>query len=123
MKNMKLVVIGALMLSALLNGIASQLIAPNEVVAPIDIPFMLVGVFLLFFWFRLDSDERNYRRSVLLNVGVIGLSIVVLPYYFFRTRGFARGLAATVLFLIAGIVYSLLQYVGSYLAYLAAQSG
>ena len=121
MKNPKLVVFGALMLSALLSGIARQFMAPNEVVAPIDILFMVVGAFLLFLWFRLDSDERNYRRSPLLNVGVISLAIVVLPYYFFRTRGFARGFGASVLFLIAGIVYSLLQYAGSYLSYLAAQ--
>lgn len=123
MKNMKLVVFGALMLSAFLSGIVSQLMAPDAVFAPIDIPFMLVGAFLLFVWFRLDSDERNYRRSPLLNVGVIALAVVVLPYYFFRTRGFVRGLAASVLFLLAGIVYSILQYAGTYLAYLTAQNG
>jgi hypothetical protein len=70
----------------------------------------------------LDSDERGYKRSALLNVGVIALAIVVLPYYFFRTRGFARGLAASVLFLVAGIMYSLLQYAGTYLSYLAGGS-
>ena len=122
MNNMKVVVFCALMLSAVLSGFASQWLAPDEVVAPSDIAFMLVGVFLLFFWFRLDSDERGYRRSALLNVGVISLAIVVLPYYFFRTRGFARGLVASVLFLVAGIMYSLLQYAGTYLSYLAGRS-
>jgi hypothetical protein len=122
MKNMKLVVFGALMLSALISGVVRQIVAPYEAVAPIDIPFMLLGVFLLFFWFRLDSEERSYKRSPLLNVGVIALAVVVLPYYFFRTRGFARGLAASLAFLVAGIMYSLLQYVGVYLAYLAGQS-
>jgi len=122
MKNTKLVVFCALMLSAVLSGFARQLLAPNEVVAPSDILFMLVGVFLLFVWFRLDSDERSYRRSALLNVGVIALAVVVLPYYFFRSRGFARGLAASVLFLVAGLMYSLLQYVGAHLSYLAGRS-
>ena len=120
MKNMKVMVIIALMLSAVASGLARQLLAPDQVVAPIDIPFMLAGAFLLFLWFRLDSDERGYRRSPWINVGVIALAVVVLPYYFFRTRGFIRGLAASVLFLIAGIAYSFLQYAGAYLPYLLA---
>jgi hypothetical protein len=122
MKNAKLLVFLALMLTALVSGFARQLLPPNEVVDPSDIPFMLLGVFLLFLWFRLDSDERSYRRSALLNVGVIALAVVVLPYYFFRTRGFARGLATSVLFLVAGLMYTLLQYVGAYLSYLAVRS-
>lgn len=117
MKNMKLVVFGALMLCALISGVVRQIVAPDEPVGPSDILFTIVGVFLLFFWFRLDSDERSYKRSPLLNVGVIALAVVVLPYYFFRTRGFARGLAASLVFLVAGVMYSLLQYVGVYLAY------
>jgi hypothetical protein len=122
MKNVKLLVLFALMLSALISGFARQLLAPNDVVAPSDIPFMLFGVFLLFLWFRLDSDERSYRRSALLNVGVIARALVALPYYFFRTRGFARGLAASVLFLVAGLMCTLLQYVGAYLSYVAVRS-
>jgi hypothetical protein len=122
MKNMKLVVFGALMLSALLSGAVHQMVAPYDLVVSIDIPFMLVAVFLLFFWFRLDSDERGYKRSPLLNVGVIALAVIVMPYYFFRTRGFVRGLAASALLLVVGIMYSLLQYVGVYLAYLAGRS-
>lgn len=119
MKNMKLVVFGALMLTALLSGVAHQIAVPGEAVAPIDIPFMLVGAFLLFFWFRLDSDERSYKRSPLLNIGVMGFAVVVLPYYFFRTRGFARGLAASGAFLAVGIMYSLLKFVGIFLVALA----
>jgi hypothetical protein len=122
MNNMKLVVFGALMLSAVLSGVVHQIVVPDEFVVSIDIPFMLVAAFLLFFWFRLDSDERGYKRSPLLNVGVIALAVIVLPYYFFRTRGFARGLAASAIFLFVGIMYSLLQYVGVYLAYVAGRS-
>jgi hypothetical protein len=121
MQNKKLVILAVLMVSAFVSGFVCQLVAPDAVVAPIDIVSMLVSVFLLFFWFRLDSDERGYRRSPLLNAGVVGLGIVVLPYYFFRSRGFAGGLGATAVFLVACAVYSLLQFSGIYLAYLTAQ--
>jgi hypothetical protein len=45
-----------------------------------------------------------------------------LPYYFFRTRGFSRGLLASAVFLGLGIAYALLQYAGIYAAYLIQES-
>lgn len=116
MKSPKLLVFGALMLCAFLSGIVREVVATSEVVTAVDISFMFVGVFLLFYWFRLDSDERSYQRSPWLNVGVVALPIVSLPYYFFRTRGFLRGLATSAVFLVAGVAYSLLQLLGIYLS-------
>jgi peptidoglycan/LPS O-acetylase OafA/YrhL len=41
---------------------------------------------LVFLWYRLDSNARGYRRTPLLNVGVIGLAFVAMPYYLVRSR-------------------------------------
>ena len=71
-----------------------------------------VGVFLVFLWYRFDTDAMNYRRSPLLNVAVVALALVALPYYFFRSRGFTRGLLASAMFLLVFAAYSLLQMAG-----------
>lgn len=42
--------------------------------------------FLSFYWYRLDSDIRHYRRSKPLNIGIILFATVALPYYLVRSR-------------------------------------
>jgi len=42
--------------------------------------------FLIFCWYRLDSDARLYRRTVLLNIGIVMAAIVAVPYYLVRSR-------------------------------------
>ena len=54
----------------------------------------LLGSFLIFWWYRLDSTARQYRRSALLNVGVLGLAVAAVPYYVVRSRPAGRRLKA-----------------------------
>jgi hypothetical protein len=42
--------------------------------------------FLSFCWYRLDSDARLYRRTALLNVGIVMFAILAVPYYLVRSR-------------------------------------
>ena len=44
----------------------------------------------IFGWYVCDSDARGFSRSRWLNVGVILLSLLAVPYYLFASRG-ARG--------------------------------
>jgi hypothetical protein len=54
----------------------------------------LVFSFLCFFWYRLDSDARLYRRTALLNIAVVMMAPLALPYYLLRSRpAGARGRA------------------------------
>jgi hypothetical protein len=46
----------------------------------------LLFSFLSFYWYRLDSEVRQYRRSRWLNVGIVMLGIVAVPYYLVRSR-------------------------------------
>lgn len=46
----------------------------------------LVFSFLCFYWYRLDSLARGYRPSAWLNVGVVMLAVVAVPYYLVRSR-------------------------------------
>lgn len=46
----------------------------------------LMFSFLSFYWYRLDSEARQYRRTRWLSVGVVMLAIVAVPYYLVRSR-------------------------------------
>ena len=55
----------------------------------------LVALTAIYWWYHLDKGERQYEAGPLMNVGVVALTIVALPIYFIRSRGWKRGLAAT----------------------------
>jgi hypothetical protein len=46
----------------------------------------LLFSFLCFYWYRLDGERRRFRRSRWLNVGIVMLAIVAVPYYLARSR-------------------------------------
>jgi len=112
MRDKRSIVLAATLLLGFVSGVVRELVAPEQLISPLDIAFMLIGVFLVFLWYRFDTDVMRYRRSPLLNVAVVALALVALPYYFFRSRGFARGLLASVMFLLVFAAYSLLQMAG-----------
>jgi hypothetical protein len=103
-------------------GAIGQYAYSNSPMPPSDLWLSLVAAFLVFFWYRLDSDQLQYRRSVWLNVGVIALGIVALPYYFFRSRGFKRGMLATLLFFLSILGWAALGVAGQYAIWYGVQS-
>jgi len=104
---------------ALISGAARQVLEPGKPFAQTDIAFAVVVIGIGFAWFRHDANQRGYKRSALLNTSVIALAIVALPVYLFRSRGFAKGLIATLVFLAIAVAYSLLEWGGEYVAYFA----
>ena len=121
MKNRKAFVLALIVLVAFVDGVAHQLIAPGEIFAPSDLVFTVVVTLLTFVWYRFDSDDAAYPRSPFLNVAVIALAVLALPYYFFRSRGFARGSIAVGIFIGFLALYFSLQSAGEYAAYYAWQ--
>lgn len=122
MKNQKVIVLLLLVVTALADGVTHQLTAPGEIVARSDVLFTVVATLLIFVWYRFDSDQVSYRRSPGLNIAVIAIAVLALPYYFFRSRGLARGSIAVSLFLLCCAAYLVLQTAGEYAAYYAWQS-
>ena len=118
----KSIILVALGLITFLQGVIGQYFYPGQLLPATDLWLLPVGIFLLFWWFVLDSKQRNYRRSPFLNVGVILFALLALPYYFFRSRGFKRGLIATGLFAVALVASSYLSTAGRYVAYYGLQS-
>jgi hypothetical protein len=87
--------------------------------SPVELAFLGAGTLLVFYWYHLDSSERGYKRTALLNIGVIALAILALPYYFFRSRGARGGLIAMALFIVTLIGVNILAEAGQYLTHYA----
>ncbi len=113
----KSIVLLTLAIASLASGAVDQYFYAGVAFPPTALAFTVIGALLIFAWYRLDSTQIGYRRSPWLNVGVIALAIVVLPYYFFRSRGTKRGLIATGLFLLVFIAFNLLAVAGKYATY------
>lgn len=118
----KLLVLAALAVCAFAQGAVGQFLTPGQIYAKSDLVFSLAGALLVFLWYRLDAAERSYRRSPWLDVGVVGLGLVALPYYFFRTRGARGGFLA--LFVFAGciFVWGVIAMAGEYSTYYGLQA-
>src|SRR5262245_45945083 len=115
-------VIVALAVLSLISGAVDQYFYPGNEFPPTALAFMVVVSFLIFAWYWLDTEQVGYRRSPWLNVGVVGLSIVALPYYFFRSRGAKKGILGTGLLVLGYVASVLLTTAGSYVTYYALQA-
>ena len=120
--NPKSIVLVAYAVVSFLSGVADQYFYPGVAHPPTSFAYMVVGILLIFAWYRLDADQRGFRRSIGLNVGVIGFAIIGLPYYLFRSRGAKRGCIATVVALAFCVASVLLTGAGMYVAYYYLQA-
>jgi hypothetical protein len=46
----------------------------------------IAGSLLVFWWYWADSTFRSYRRSPLLNVAIVAVGFLAVPYYLLRSR-------------------------------------
>lgn len=113
----KLLVVALILLASFSDGVFRQLMTPGDAFPRSDIVLVVTATLLVFIWYRLDSDERSYRRTPFLNVAIVALAIVAIPYYLFKSRGRSRGSMAFGIFVACGIAYNLLQFAGEYVAY------
>ncbi len=48
----------------------------------------------IYYWYYIDKQQRRFRTGVLQNAGVIGVSVIAMSVYFFRSRGWKRAAAS-----------------------------
>ncbi len=120
--NTKHLLLIALALISLLTGATGQYFYPGYEIPQSDLWFLPIIVFLIFWWYRLDSMEHAYKRSPWLNFGVIAITILALPYYFLRSRSVKSGFFAIALFLIAIVTFGFLMWAGECAVYYGLQS-
>jgi hypothetical protein len=75
----------------------------------------LGSMFILFIWYRQDSNHIGYKRITLLNIMVIGFTIIALPYYFFKSRGLKKGIFYSLLFILLLASYFAASIIGLYI--------
>jgi hypothetical protein len=77
-----------MLLLMVLDGFVDATYSANGRTQPLAwcIPLTLCFSFLTFVWYRRDSDEHAYRRSRWLNIGIILLTPLTVPYYLLRSR-------------------------------------
>jgi len=51
-----------------------------------QITSILVLGAILFCWYYFDSNDRSFSRSKWLNIGIIAIGILAIPYYLVRSR-------------------------------------
>jgi hypothetical protein len=95
-----------------LDGVVGAWLYGNTPFPNSDIVFMIANAFLAFLWFRLDSDQRSYRRTPFLTTAVVGVSILAIPYYLFRTRGIRRAIIGVLVLVSIFIGYGVMALVG-----------
>ncbi len=67
-----------------------------------------------YWWYFLDKHERNFKAGSLQNIAVAAFTVLGLPIYFFRSRGFGGGAVATLQAFGAFIVLGLIGILGEY---------
>lgn len=74
----------------------------------------IMASLLVFWWYWADSTSKSYRRSPLLNVAIVAVGFLAVPYYLLRSReegrrlrAFARMLGFVLLMVVAMVVGAL----------------
>ncbi|HET9031935.1 MAG TPA: hypothetical protein VFN25_03415 [Dokdonella sp.] len=75
---------------SLVTGIVVTALAPNAAETGMPLGIQLVANIVLFVlgfrWLHADSAALDIRRPTWLNIGIILMAAVFVPYYFFKTR-------------------------------------
>jgi steroid 5-alpha reductase family enzyme len=91
----KLVALAVLALISLISPIVETIATGKvETFGTFGMVETVVSLVVLFWWYHVDKQERNYRAGPLMNGGVLALAIVALPVYFIRSRGWKKGALA-----------------------------
>lgn len=107
-----------IVLAAFADGVIGQCIAPGESHHALSGFIVILGAHLSFLWYYYDSAQIGFKRPPPLDVAIVLLGIVALPYYFFKTRGLKMGLVFNFAFVLAIYLWSVVEYSGSYFVYI-----
>ena len=94
-KTMALVVLGVVSVACP----AVEMAATGNVdpFGPYGLADALLSLAPIFWWYHVDKQERNYRAGPLMNVGMVALTIIAMPVYFVRSRGWKQGAISSLL--------------------------
>lgn len=92
-RKQKSAAIAAMLGVSLVTGIIIAALAPAPVTSDtgmtLSAPQIIANVVLIllgFRWLQVDSAQLDIRRPLWLNIGIVLLAAVFIPYYFYKTR-------------------------------------
>jgi len=97
---------------AVLDGITREWFAPGRFLYAGDIVLLVLLGTIIYRWYDLDARDQAYERPRALDVAVIVVGALALPYYFVQTRGHRRGLVAAIYLGVFCLGYLGLQFAG-----------
>lgn len=71
----------------------------------------------IYWWYYLDKTERAFRAGTLQNMGVAVISVVGIPVYLFRSRGFKRGILASLVAFVTLVTSGAVSYLGELIGF------
>ncbi|HNR91282.1 MAG TPA: hypothetical protein PKO41_02545 [Dokdonella sp.] len=113
---------GVALVLGVLNVALNPDVVQNARVTGTQIAGNLVLLYLGFRWLAIDSAQLDIRRPLWLNVCIILLAIVFVPYYFYKTRRPGQRAQPILLFLALVVGIGIVSAIGSTLM-LTLQSG
>ena len=97
---------------AVFDGVAREWFAPGQFLYAGDVVMLFLLGSIVYRWYDLDARDHAYTRPRTLDVAVIIVGALALPYYFLQTRGQRRGLIAAAYLGLVCALYWLLQSAG-----------
>ncbi len=88
-------VLHGLLIVTLLDAMIDPGAASDAAASPwilLSLGLALLSNFLGFYWYRLDSEERRYRRSRWMSSAIVTAMPFAMPYYLVRSRPKGRKL-------------------------------
>lgn len=89
-RRQKQAALAAMLGVSLVTGIVVAAFAPDSGAAGVPMSIQLLAnlalLLLGFRWLHIDSAQLDIRRPLWLNIGIVLLAAVFVPYYFYKTR-------------------------------------
>jgi hypothetical protein len=116
--------IAGLLAIAFCNGAADSYFLKHHLKGPDALAalFFALILALTYVWYYYDSIERSYARSRGLNLGIILLAVVAIPYYVARSRPRGQRLKAILRLIGFALCYLICAVLGLLLAGLSGSS-
>ena len=106
----KTVALGLLAVVSLLGPFLETLVTGGvEPLGRWEIGETVLALILVFWWYHVDKAERGYRAGPLMNGGMLLVMALAMPIYLVRSRGWKRGVLAS---LVAIALYLVLYGLG-----------
>ena len=73
------------------SGAHAASAAVSEMARAIDLGLVFAMISLIFLWYRIDADQYGFKRTVFMNISIVMVAAIAVPYYLIRSRGWQHG--------------------------------